>query len=204
MTRADLELRLTNHFENSTYYESGDLSASIQDGYDELCAYTGILYGSTTVAFTQDKTYYDLITLIPGLLAVVAIFNSTTRRWLIPVSHAALEVEGSNWNTVFGAPDLFTVLSHRFISIFPKPSITSYGDMVVYYKRSAPAIGSADAFLVEDEHVRVIEQYCISDLQAQAQEWTKSTKEFMAYVQAIEQMRITVQSLSKDRIRGLK
>src|ERR1043166_4672 len=86
MNRVDLQSRLQNHFQNPVYYTSVDFNDSIQDGFNQISAFTGCLYASATLTFTQYKSYYDLLTLFPNYVGIVAMFNATIRRWMFPTS----------------------------------------------------------------------------------------------------------------------
>ena len=51
-TRIDLQQRLGMFFQNNQYYQTIDFNDSLQDGIDEIAAFTGCIYNSATLPFT--------------------------------------------------------------------------------------------------------------------------------------------------------
>ena len=60
-TQEELANQVTNYFNNPTYYTSADLTASIQDGYDEIGAFSGLFLKSAVVPFVNNLSYYDML-----------------------------------------------------------------------------------------------------------------------------------------------
>lgn len=190
MTRDELQVRLQNYFENNTYFSNTDFVASIQDGYDEAVASTGIIIKATTLAFQKDLSYYDLRTLIPDYLGVIAIFNSLTKRWLLPTSINKLDRHRYDWEICYGTPEYFSAISFRYMALFRKPHVVGYGNMYIYYAATAPTLSSSDTILIPDDYLTTLEDYCITDLQEQQQEWNKAGRHFESYVSNLEELRV--------------
>lgn len=190
MTRDELQVRLQNYFENNTYFSNTDFVASIQDGYDEAIAATGVIIKATTLPFQKDLSYYDLRTLIPDYLGIIAIFNSLTKRWLIPTSVNKLDRHRYDWEICYGTPEYFSVISFRYMALFRKPHVDNYGTMFVYYAATAPTLGASDTILVPDDYLTTLEDYSITDLQEQQQEWNKAGRHFEAYMSNLEDLRV--------------
>ncbi len=73
-TRQDLQARLQNQFSNTIYYDQQAVMDSLQDGVDEVCAFTGCIYKSAAIPFTQYTTYYDMLSLLPDYIGIVAMW----------------------------------------------------------------------------------------------------------------------------------
>ena len=190
MTRLELVTRLRNYFENNVYFSTNDFLASIQDGYDEAAAFSGVIIKATNLAFTQYVSYYDMIALVPDFIGTFAIFNSVTKRWLSPVSQKMLDLHRQDWETAYGTPEYFSTISHRYVAIYRKPGTTGYGDMWLYYVAAAPTLSAdSDVILISDEYATVLEDYSITDLQEQQQEWTKAGKYFQTYAQSLNSLK---------------
>lgn len=195
MTRDDIQLRIQNYFENNTFFSTTDIVASIQDGYDEIVSYTGLIIKGTTLPFTANLTYYDLRTLLPDYLGVIAIFNPIPKRWMIPTSLNKLDRYRYDWETCYGMPEYFTAINHRYMAIFRKPLAAGYGNMYFYYAATAPTLGAADNILIPNDYlVETLEDYCITDLQEQQQEWNKAGNHLGAYVENLDQLRTWVKN----------
>src|SRR5947208_15217831 len=63
-------------------YSTSDVDESMQDAADDIVAQTQCIIKKTTLNWTGDLSYYDLITLVSDYLACVAIFNNVNNRWL--------------------------------------------------------------------------------------------------------------------------
>lgn len=205
MTRVDHRQRLQNFFNNTVYYTDQDLNDSIQDGLDEICAFTGAIWKSAVLPFTQYTTYYDLLTLLPDYIGVYAIFNRVIKRFLIPSSLKKFNDSRVDWDTAYGTPIYFAPINHRYVAIYRKPSVTNYGDMVVFYRAAAPTLVDGTAIPLPDEHLTCLESYNIVDLWEQAQEFTKASNYFKAYMEDLDELRILMRNQrNSDRQIALK
>jgi hypothetical protein len=204
MTRLDLQTRLQNHFNNPTYYTVEDMNNSIQDGLDEICAFSGCILKSTTLTFTQFTSYYDMLTLIPDYIGVYAIFNSTIRRFLYPQSLKKFNDVRIDWDNAYGTPYYFSPINHRYVAIYMKPSVPDYGSMVVFYLAQGPQLSDSTVIPIPDEHLLVLESYSKADLWEQSQEFSKGAQEFQNYTGTLEKLRELVQNQrNSDRKKGL-
>ena len=204
-TRLDLAVELEINFSNSIYYDKQSVSDSIQDGLDEVCAFTGCIYKSAALPFAQNRTYYDFITLLPDYIGVVAIWNNTIHRWMFPTSLRKLNQQRVDWDSCYGTPYYFCPINHRYVAIWQKPSVTNYGQMFVFYRAAAPALDDTTPIPIPDEHIAALEYYCITDLWEQAQEWGKASESLKDYLQLLEQFRTLMRNKrNSDRLMGLK
>lgn len=190
MTRGELVTRLRNYFENNVYFSTDDFLVSLQDAYDEAAAFSGCILKATNIPYEQDLSYYDMIDKIPDFVGVFAIFNSVTKRWMTPVSMIKLDRHRVDWETAYGTPEYFSVVSHRFLAIYRKPSTADYGDMFVYYVAAAPTLASdADVIQIPDDLAAVLEDYSVTDLQEQQQEWAKASEYLKIYSASLTDLR---------------
>lgn len=194
MNRVDLQLRLQKFIQNTPYYQSVDFQDSIQDGLDELAAATGCIYKSVSLPFTQGTSFYDMRTLLPDYIGVIAVFNSVIKRWLIPTSLTKLARVRWDWETAYGTPYWFVPVNHRYMAIFMKPNVPTYGNMYVFYRASAPTLNDATEIPIPEDHLTALENYVITDLWEQNQEFSKASDWLTkSYLPDAEQLRIYIQ-----------
>lgn len=205
MTRLDVAAHLQLFFNNTIYYDTQTINDSLQDGVDEICSFTGCIFRSAVLPFQQNKTYYDLLTLLPDYIGVVAVFNSTIRRWMFPQSLKKFWQARIDWDAIGGAPYYFSVINHRYMAIFMKPLTAGYGNMILFYRASAPQLGDGTLIPIPDEHITALEDYSTVDLWEQAQEWSKAKFEFEKYKEDLEQLRVLVRNQREsDRYMSLR
>lgn len=205
MLQSDLSLRLQNFFANSSYYQGIDLNDSIQDGYDEVCAFSGCILKAAQIPFTNEVTYYDMVGLLPDYIGLVAIFNTTTRRWMWPTSIRKLNDVRIDWETCSGTPYYFCPVSHRYVAIYKKPTTDGYGNMFVYYRAAAPTLASGDKIQIPDDFALVLQDYSITDLWEQNQEFSKASFQAEAYQKTLEELRVWVHNQrNPERMQSLK
>ena len=204
-TRLDLQTRLNLRFQNQTYYTPTDQNDSLQDGLDEIAAFTGCVYGTATLPITANVTYYDMLTLIPNYIGVIAIFNAAINRFLIPTSITKLDQDRIDWEIAAGTPYYFVPVSHRYVALYKKPITAGYGNMFVYYRASAPLLSDATVIPIPEDHMYALEMYSTCDLLEQNQEFSKATTVFQDYSKRLEQLRIYMRSkLNPDRQPSLR
>ena len=189
-TRLQIQQRLQYQLQNPTYYQTYDFNNSIQDGTDEICAYTGCIYNSASIPFTQNTTYYDLPSILPDYIGVVAIFNSVINRWMWPQSIKKFWQSRIDWSAVGGTPYYFAPVSYRYVAIYYKPLVTNYGNMFIYYRAAAPELTDSTNIPIPDDHITALESYCTQDLWEQNQEWQKAGNYQKSYVEQLDKLRV--------------
>jgi hypothetical protein len=201
-----MQTRLRNYFQNSIYYSGDDLNNSIQDGLDEVVAFSGCVYNSATIPFVANLTYYDMVTLLPDFIGLVAIFNNQIKRWMTPVTIKKLDGFRIDWEIVGGTPWYFCMMNYRFMAIYQKPLSGNYGLAYVFYVAAAPnPLTDTTILPIPDDHMQALENYCITDLLEQQQEFTKANAAIKDYAKRIEQLRVWMKNRrDKDRVRSLK
>jgi hypothetical protein len=202
MTQSEIAARiLTNLNENAIFFTPDDLNFSVQDGYDEIAAATGLIEKATTLTLSASTTYYDFRTLIPDFIGLIGIWNTVTKRYLTPVSLMYLERQRPDWEVQLGTPEIFWVVNFRYVAIFPQRADPCY----VFYRASAPTLASGTSILIPEEHLRVLMDYSTSDLLETQQEFESSMGYLENYIAGIEKLRQAVQNgLNKGRAGGLR
>lgn len=206
MTRDEVELWVRKFFENNNYYTQTDIVDSMQDGYDEIVAFSGCILKATTIPFEQNRTYYDMITTIPDYVGVFAIFNRVVNRWMQSSSVRKFAQDRPDWETAGGTPWYFSVVSHRWMAIYKKPLAASYGNMSVFYVAKAPTLSSGDSvILLPDDHITALTEYIETDLWEQQQEWTKAQNHYNSFMKNEAEVEDWAKrQRSHDRIPSLK
>lgn len=202
--RFDLRAALNRHFQNQNYYKDIDFNDSLQDGLDEIVPFTGCVYGSVGLPFTANTTYYDLLTLIPNYSGVIAIFNNTIKRFLIPTSITKLDQDRIDWECAAGTPYYFCPVNFRYVAIYKKPISANYGNMFVYYKATAPTLDDSTLIPIPDDHVYALEAYSTCDMLEQNQEFSKASKLLEAYISNLNDLKRYMNKRDPDLIRGLR
>lgn len=204
MTRVELAARIQNFFNNPTYFTDYDINNSIQDGIDEVCAFTGCIYKSAVVPFVGGLSYYDMLTILPDYIGMIAVYNSTINRWMWPMSLRKFDELRIDWECVLGVPYYFSVVNHRYMAIYQKPA-TSLGNMLVYYRAAAPTLDDSTQIPLLDDYLNTLENYNITDLFEQSQEWQKAGGHFESYVKDLQQLKNLIQSKRMpDRLPSLR
>jgi hypothetical protein len=204
-TRLDIAAKLQNQFNNTIYYDTQAVNDSIQDGIDEVCAYTGCIWKSATLLFQQNKTYYDMLSLLPDYIGLVAMWNNTIRRWMFPTSLRKLNQQRLDWDSCYGTPYYFCPVNHRYVAIWLKPGVVNYGQMFIFYRAAAPALSDTTQVPIPEEHVTALELYSVTDLWEQAQEWGKASDVMQDYLKNLEALRTLMRNKrNPNRQMGLK
>lgn len=205
-TRIDQQTKIQNFFNNPIYYDVQSMNDSIQDGLDEICAFTGCIFKSAILPFTQFTTYYDMLTLLPDYIGIYAMWNNTIRRWMFPQSLKKFNQARIDWDNAYGTPYYFAPINHRFVAIYYKPSVSTYGNMIVFYRASAPSpLVDQTTIPIPDDHMVVLDNFNVTDLWEQAQEWGKAEEFLKNYIQDLERFRVLVKNQrNRDRYMSLR
>lgn len=193
--RVQLAARIQNFLSNPSYYQSIDFNDSIQDGFDEIAAVTGVIYNQAVVPFTALTSYYDMLSLLPDYIGVVAVFNSAISRWMIPTSLTKLNQARWDWEVAGGTPYWYVPVNHRYMAIYMKPLQPAYGNMYVFYRASAPVLQDSTNIAIPDDHIQALENYVLTDLWEQNQEFSKASDYLQtSYLPDIENLRVYIQN----------
>lgn len=204
-TRVDQQTRIQNFFNNPAYYDVQSLNDSIQDGVDEICAFTGCVFRSAVLPFTQYTTYYDMLSLLPDYVGIVAMWNNTIHRWMFPQSLRKFNQVRIDWDNAYGTPYYFSVVNHRYVAIYMKPSVPDYGNMIIFYRASAPPLGDTTQIPIPEDHITCLDSYNITDLWEQSQEFSKAEDYLKNYISDLERLRTVIKNKrNPDRMMSLR
>lgn len=170
------------------FYSADDLNDSIQDGYDEIAAFTGCIEKAVAIDLVADQTYYDLRSLIPDFISLVAVYSRFQKRWLCPCSDRQLDKIRENWEFATGQPFAFWPVNYRWMAIHPRtPDSTQ--QLYIFYKAAAPTLGATTEPLIPVEICQdITSSYSTMDMFEQAEEWVKAGLYFKGYTEKIEEL----------------
>jgi len=189
MTRDQIRSRVqTNLNDSNVLYTLDDLNDSIQDGYSEVAAFTGSIFKATSIDIVGNLTYYDFGSLIPDFLAVTAMFNPVTKRWLFPTYLKQLEDIRNDWELAIGNSFLFWPVNFRFVALYPKLS-TSTGTLYIFYRAHADTLSGSSTPQIPEDLQQILEDYTTGDLLEQAEEFTKSQLNLANYFKGIQELK---------------
>jgi hypothetical protein len=194
VTKAELIARVQLQLNNPEYFTDQNISDSLQDGLDEIVPFTGLSLLSASIPFQNNLTYYDLQSLLPNFLAIYAVYNRTTKRWMYPNSLRRFDADRIDWETATGTPYFFCPISYRYMAIYKKPVVDNYGDMWVWYVGTAESIDNSGPLIPNTLRTEVLEAYTFMDLNEQNQEWTKAGTFFNTYQAKLQELRTFIQN----------
>lgn len=209
MTRDDLVIRVRENLnapEGASFYSSGDLNDSIQDGYDDVAAFTGCITKiSGNINWGNNQPYYDLRSIISDFFAVVAVFNNNTNQFLLPVSsRKVFQRWKENWELWAGQSQYFTPISPTQIAVAPRLA-TGSGNFYVIYKATANTLASNTTPTILPHFQVLLENYSTADLLEQKQEFKKAGQFWEDYFKEVRNYKDAMADLAKpDRERYLR
>lgn len=186
-------IRLNLNDEGVKFYSPSDLNDSIQDGYDEIAAYTGCIEKVTTLSWVANLTYYDFHALIPDFLAVKGIFNGRIKRWMLPGSSREFDGYRIDWEMANNEPQWFYPANWRWIAFFPQPAVSA-GVFYPWYAAQADILTGTSIPQIPPDNYTVLEYYVTADLLDQSEEWTKAQHYWKLYLSNLEEFRTDVRS----------
>lgn len=225
MTRGELKTTVRTNLADAaiTFYSENDLDDSIQDAYDDIVAMSKcILKKVTSLTFEPYLSYYDFSEFgIADYMGTVAIFNNTTKRWLVDdCSLKDFDRMRRDWEKWTGQPQFWAPSDPERIAIVPKStgtitsgafsqiaftddyyisSITGTGTFDLYYWAIAPTLTSdSDTFLISSNMQVLLEYYVTGDLIEQATEYTKALGWWTKYYPTLEDYTERVSRINKS------
>src|SRR6266700_3539346 len=106
MTLLDLKNEVASNLGDTSFTQFTDtaIGNSLQDAYNLIAARTLCFEKNALIPQLPNQTYYRFSDYIPDLLAISAIFNYATNRWLVPVSRDELDKLRLDWELMVGEP----------------------------------------------------------------------------------------------------
>lgn len=201
-TRDQIASKVLENLDNAgaSFFTALDVNNSIQDGYDDVSCYCGQIEKSYTLSLQANLTYYDLSSIISDFLAVTAVYNYQTNRWLETVGRPELDQKRWDWEIWEGNAQWFFPLDARYLAICPR-SNSSTGTLEVFYKAEADTLTSTSVPKILKDNVKLLEFYATGDLLESVKEFVKSDIWLGQYLEKREIYKIVNKQLANsDRI----
>ncbi len=181
-----------------TYFSDTDLNESFEDAYADIISLTQCIIKKTQVNFTTD-VYYDFKALgVSDFMAVTAIFNNNTNRWMFDDKTLRdFDLIRDNWEMWNGTPWYWSSVNHQWTAIVPHYSEIPNLPFDLYYWASAPTINDEDTPLIANDMQSLLEFYTLGDLLEQAEEFKKASNYFKKYYENVETYAERVKNLAK-------
>lgn len=167
-----------------TYYTDPQINASIQDGYNEVCAKCYNNIKSVPVPQVGNQPYYDFKALgVTDYLGAIAIFNQDTQFWLRDdISLRDFDRLRRDWEQWFGEPQFWAPHSQQYVAICPNLSVISGNVFTLWYWATAPVLAlDTDIPIIATDMQNMLEDYATGDLIRTAEELTKSQPYFAMF-----------------------
>lgn len=169
-----------------TFYSDTDLNESIQDAYDDIACMTQCITTTATgLSWPASAAYINpAVDLgISDFLAVVAIFNVSTNRWLRDdLTLRDFDRIRRDWETWQGTPQFWTPSDPLRFAIAPNYGASPSGTFNLVYWSQAPALVSdSSTFLTASDVQNMFEFYCTADMLEQAEEFSAAAEYWEKY-----------------------
>lgn len=201
-TRDQIASKILENLENvgASFFTSTDVNNSIQDAYDDITCYCGQIEKSALVSLQANLSYYDLSTLISDYLAVTAIYNYTTSKWLENIGRPELDLKRWDWELWEGNLQWFFPLDVKYIGVCPRVNATT-GTMEVFYRAKANTLSASSVPFILKDYSKLIEFYATGDLLESIKEFVKADIWLSQYLELRERYKIANKQLANaDRI----
>jgi hypothetical protein len=169
-----------------------DLTTSIQEGYNLVCAATLCIEKSATFPQIGNQVYYDFGSYIPDFLCVSAIFNYANNKWLIPADGRQLRELRYDWEKMTGEPIWFNPVNFRYTCVVPH-KIVGNDSFCIFYKAKADLLSDDSTPHIPPQVMKILENYATFDQLIGDQEYTKAKRyfsEFIADIPILKQIAI--------------
>lgn len=139
---------------NPSFWTLADVKSAINEGYEEMAEISGFYDSTYSLTLSSGTRYYDLfapttVTDYPQILEVVKVYDSTTRRWLIPTSTKILDATNPVWELAQGpSPEYWMVRGAFRFGVFPLPTETR--TLTLYTKNIPQGAVTGEPALVDD------------------------------------------------------
>jgi len=175
----------------AVWWTDAEIRTAINDGEDEIADATEWLERVQYIDILEDRPYYDLRTTIRrNFLCAGPTFNTTTNRWLIPISHRDLSLYDRRWEERDAEAEYVMIRGLWWLGLFPANKAAG-GSVKQYYRATPEHMVNAD-----DEpgfhrtfHQGLVE-YAVADLFAQDNETDLAMRAWAAYKPYEEGLRL--------------
>jgi hypothetical protein len=224
-TRGQIKINVRVNLDDAgvTFYSEQDLNDSFQDAYDDITILSQCLVKSATLSWMPNLSYYNFKTIlgVTDFLAVTAIFNYNTSRWLRDDLNIRdfdrLRRDWENWE---GTPQFWAPLNQDYVAIAPRyagstipgafnnlafsnaffiGTSTNLGTFKLVYWALAPTLVSdLDTLLIASDVQDMFEFYVTADMLEQAQEFVKASEYWGKYYSSLEEYSDRTKRINKS------
>jgi hypothetical protein len=187
----------------STFWQTPEVQAAINEGYQELSDVTEWYETSDTMTLVANETYQDLRDWDDEILTLRHVWNATTSEWLDFIDVRELDFRAyRRWETNTGEPRHLFMRSPFTVGVYPHE--TTAGTLTVYYSAMPEELSAASDTpdLPREFHEALIE-YALYDLLVQdglVEAGLDHWKQFVGYQTGLNQW--VRKKISRDRMYG--
>lgn len=203
MTRLDLANNVASNLGDPTFaqFSLSAIEESLQDAYNIIVATTLCLQKSINFPQIPNQVYYRFGDYFDDILAISAIFNYNTNRWLIPVSRAALDEMRWDWEIMNGEPQWFNPENWRYCSIIPHNASATSKGFCIFYRAKADVLTNQSIPSLPPQAIQALEFYATKDQFESIREFIKAADYKKKYLQKIPEIRrLTRQLAFADKV----
>lgn len=205
MTFLELQTEVFRRLEENSvtpvYWTLAQIKAAINRGFIEISDATEWYETSASVPVSAGVYVANVETGFPGFLAIKALRNDQTGRWMRPATVRELDQSYMKWETATGEPDRYTIRAPFWIGF--DRAVTGASSTLTLYYTSLPtelADNSDIPAFPQEFHLALVD-FAVYDLLCQDRENAKALYFFKRYKIREEQLRAYVaQRESMDRI----
>ena len=188
-----------------SYFSKEDLSDSFDEGYKQVCVYTGVLERMTVFNIENETSYYNFYEDIPNYFRTFAIYSNVVKEWLSHKSTEYFRKLRYDWELSRGNSRMYSVIDFQYVAFFPIPTLAASGTLDVFYKAVPDSISLDSTPEMPEQHQLVLVSYIVMDLLSQPEEYTKANLYGKQYFDRLFALRKYVNARSfPDRIHILR
>jgi hypothetical protein len=193
MTRSELRTDVRSNLSDAgiTFYQDQDINNSLQDAYNNICAYCQCIVKSVTLNWLSNVNYYDFLNgnvspttgqpqnvPVSDYLGTIGIFSNTTNLWLRDdLNIRDFDKIRIDWELWTGQSQYWTPHSLKYIVVVPcLPQ--GVGNFVLWYWGQAPLFveqqDTTQEVVIANDMQNLFEYFATADLLESAEEPTKA------------------------------
>lgn len=187
-----------------TYYGDADLNDSFDEGYKQICVFTGVLERVSELSIEDETVYYNFYETIPSYYRTFAVYSNVVDEWLSHKSTEYFKKLRYDWELARGTSRHYSVIDFQFTAFFPVPE-TATGTLEIFYKAVPDSIELDATPEMPEQHQPTITAFIVMDLLSQAEEYTKANINASQYFDRLNALRTYVNARSfPDRVNILR
>lgn len=174
-----------------TQFTDSAIGDSIQDAYNIIAAKTLCIQKSINFPQIPNQVYYRFGDYFPDVLAISAIFNYNTNRWLLPVDRRQFDQLRWDWELMTGEPQWFNPENWRFTSIVPHNAGAVSRGFCIFYRARAEKLEDQSVPNLPPQALQSLEYYATKDQFESIREYSKAKsfkQQFLTSIPQIEKL----------------